>query len=115
MTTWKRRSPDRFNPAFSVAVDRALAQLTGGTAEATCIVLHDIADQKAAKALADKFRWWRWCLQQYPLHRFHRIEQDYTMKALVRLQADGSGRWTLGLLLRKRENLAEELKHLLEQ
>jgi hypothetical protein len=82
--------------------------LTKGTA--TEKALNSPLGAKDAGIVAKQFRYFRWCIRQFPLHKFYNIEQDYDMRTRIHVSTQGNQ----VLLTLKRKPPADPLLKALE-
>jgi len=79
MSKWKLKPPDSFPKEYRLAVEHCMHGLTAFDTHQSAAIFagYSLAE---AEYHADKFRCWRWCIRQYPLHDLHTIERDFNIK-----------------------------------
>lgn len=83
MSKWKLKPPDSFPKEYRQAVEHCVQDHLAFDNPApiphspTIFAGYSLAE---AEYHADKFRCWRWCIRQYPLHDLHAIERDFNIK-----------------------------------
>jgi hypothetical protein len=82
MPSWRPRSPDQFPQFYLAAVEQAVHALLLGSTEAQVIVAKELTIA-AATRMAERFRYFRWCIREHPLHRLHNIENDYQLAVRI--------------------------------
>jgi hypothetical protein len=111
MPSWRPRSPDQFPAFFRSAVEVGLNQILAAKPEGRCIIAKELTIDEATR-MAERFRYFRWCIREHPLHRLANVEADYTL-AVRTLLLDH--KFALWLIVKPKVQVAELQKALLRE